>query len=148
MRSDSVWIAGGALLATFLVAGCAGEGSVTDPLGPYAAIQQEIFNPRCTSSSCHSAASRAGDLSLIDGQSYDQLVNVEPDNAAARAAGLLRVVPSDPEQSFLMRKTTGVLGPGEGSPMPLSASPLSPDQIEMIRSWIADGALPDPPPTG
>src|SRR5215468_4102915 len=108
-----------------LLTGCAGEGAPVgsgppvDGSASFATIQQEIFDRRCTSASCHAAATRSGGLSLVDGQSYADLVNVEPDNAAAKAAGLLRVVPDHPEQSFLMRKVTGDLSSGEGSQMPL-----------------------------
>jgi hypothetical protein len=54
---------------------------------------------------------------------------------------LLRVKPGDPDHSFLMIK---LLGPrlDEGSRMPLIGSPLSSQQLDLIRSWILQGANP------
>jgi hypothetical protein len=132
------------------LAGCAGEGGTAGSGGPppggeatFAMVQSEVFDVRCTSTTCHAAGSLAGGLSLAAGQSYDALVNVDPQNSAAVAEGMLRVKPNDPDLSFLVRKLTGELGPGEGSMMPLGGAPLPEEEIEMIRTWIADGAPRD-----
>ena len=55
---------------------------------------------------------------------------------------LLRVVPGHPERSFLIDKLTGP-GPDEGSTMPYTGSLLPSSQIEVIRTWIRQGARPD-----
>jgi len=138
-------------LAIATMPGCAGDGGVPTSDGgggggssaTFAAIQQQIFDNDCTSSACHSSATRAGGMSLVAGEAYDDLVNVAPDNPAALAAGLQRVVPDDPQRSFLLDKVMGALSAAEGSPMPLGGIPLRADQIEMIRSWIQNGAMPD-----
>jgi hypothetical protein len=132
-----------------LLGGCAGEGVPTEGGGPqvpaasFAQIQREIFDRSCTSAACHNSSTRAGGLSLTTGESYDALVEVEPDNPVARAAGLLRVAPSKVEQSFIILKLRGDLEPGEGAQMPLGSTPLSEESIEMIAGWIADGAPRD-----
>lgn len=136
----------GVLLAG-LLAGCAGEGEPTGGgggggTGDFATIQREVFNQACVQAACHDAATRQGNLDLTAAASYVNLVGVEPQNPVARDAGLLRVVPGSPETSFLLRKLTGDLEPGEGAPMPLLGSPLPPAQIELIRSWIEAGAPP------
>lgn len=142
---SSVRVAGRAttLLALSVFAcACAGNGPNTATTGGgtgLAAIQQQIFDQSCTSGSCHNLISRAGNLALVDGVSYSQLVDVPPDNAVALQAGLVRVAPSQPDLSFLLIKLTGP-GVGEGSQMPLSAAPLSAAQIDLIRNWIAAGA--------
>jgi hypothetical protein len=140
------------LLAACALGGCAGDGGVPitassggGEVASFATIQQEIFAADCTSSTCHSATTRAGGMSLEAGDAYASLVNVAPQNPAALAAGLLRVTPDDPARSFLLDKLTGRLDAGEGSPMPLGGIPLGADQIELIRSWIAGGAMPDVP---
>lgn len=46
------------------------------------------------------------------------------------------VVPGDPEQSELYRRITGQSRPA----MPLNGSPLSQHEIDVIRTWISDGA--------
>jgi hypothetical protein len=133
------------------MAACAGEGTTTGedpgpgaPAGSFAEVQQEIFDRNCTSAACHNSSTRAGNLSLMAGESYDNLVGIEPDNPAARAGGDLRVAPSDLDRSFILRKLTGDLAPNEGSPMPLGGAPLDDPTIEMIASWIAAGARRDP----
>jgi hypothetical protein len=138
------------------LAGCAGSGdtlstgSGTPSIGPFATVQQEIFDQSCNSSSCHSATTQAGGLSLAAGQAYDQLVGAEPQNAAATFAGLKRVVPSSEADSFLLRKLSGDLQPGEGSPMPIGGSlykDANPDLYAKLAQWVQEGAHPDPTPT-
>lgn len=140
MRRTTMLAAGLALV----LSGCAGDGpGGVAPGGEFAAIQEEIFNPSCISSSCHSSSTRAGDLSLVAGESYAELVGVTPENAAAAERGLLRVVPEDVAASFLVAKVDGSLEPDEGTLMPIGAPPLDPDEISMIEIWIENGALPD-----
>ncbi|HUI27305.1 MAG TPA: hypothetical protein VL403_14580 [Candidatus Kryptonia bacterium] len=125
---------------TLALLGCAGNGPSGSSGGTgFAAIQSEIFDQSCTSGSCHNLIARAGNLALVDGVAYSQLVNITPDNAAARTAGLVRVAPSQPDASFLLIKLTNP-GPGEGLLMPAAGAPLSPAQIDLIRNWIAAGA--------
>src|SRR5207249_500602 len=104
-----------------------------------ATLQHDIFNGTCATASCHDATA-AGGLDLSEHASFANLVDVPPANPAAQAAGRLRVVPRDPDQSFLLAKLLGQLGPGEGSRMPLVGRPLSPAAIDLVRRWIAAGA--------
>lgn len=122
--------------------GCAGDGAAPSGDGSaFDTLQQEIFNQRCLSAGCHNASAQAGGLNLTAGASYNDLVGVAPTNPVALADGLLRVVPFDPESSFLLIKLTGPAA-GQGARMPQGSSPLSPQQIDMVRAWIADGAPP------
>jgi hypothetical protein len=118
------------------------NGCVTLPTVTLAEIQQTIFTPRCATAGCHSGASPTGNMSLVDGDSYTQLVNVTPSVPLAAQAGQLRVDPGHPENSFLLVKLSGQLPFGEGSPMPLTGAALTVDQIDMIRNWILEGAQP------
>lgn len=123
-----------------LLYGCAGDGPPPAPVGgDYDMIQQEIFNPHCLSAGCHNGTAQAGGLNLTAGVSYGDLVGVTPTNADADAAGLQRVTPFEPDNSFLLVKLTGP-APGEGARMPQGMSPLPASDIEMIRAWIAEGA--------
>jgi hypothetical protein len=140
-----------ALLGALLLSGCAGDGAAPVASGgDFDVLQQEVFNPNCLSAGCHNSTAQAGGLNLSEGVSYGELVDVDPTNAVAQADGLLRVTPFAPGDSFLLVKLTAP-GAGEGGRMPLGASALPPDQIEMIRAWIADGAprgdTPEPSPT-
>ncbi len=100
-------------------------------------IQATIFTPSCATMSCHDAASKVENLDLSTGAAYNQLANVP----ATINSSLLRVDPGHPENSFLLTKITGP-PLGEGSRMPLTGTPLSTDQIQLIRNWILQGANP------
>jgi hypothetical protein len=120
--------------------GCSG-GPTATPTVPasLAVIQDTIFSPRCAIPTCHDAATNSGNLNLVSGQSYAELVGVEPDIDTAREAGLLRVDAGDPENSFLLIKLEGP-PPIWGSRMPLTGALLSEEEVALIRRWIAAGA--------
>jgi len=122
------------------LAGCFTAPTPTPTLlAKFAAIQSEIFSPRCAIPTCHDSTARSGDLVLAADQSYDELVGVEPDIDTARMAGLLRVDPGDPENSFLLVKLVGP-PPSQGSRMPLTGALLSDGEVALIRAWIEAGA--------
>ena len=106
-----------------------------------AEIQQAVFSPRCAIISCHDYSGQQADLTLEPDRAYAQLVGALPSNGTAADAGLLRVDPDHPENSFLIVKLTAP-GTGEGSQMPLGGPPLASDELELIRGWIANGAKP------
>ena len=120
--------------------------------GTFDRIRYQIFAQSCALSGCHDSESATGNLILLPGAAYSQIVSFVPDNPAAAGAGLLRVTPGDPDLSFLYRKITDDLEVGWGDSMPFNLPPLSAAQIEIIRLWIiGDGVLgpaPDacPPP--
>jgi hypothetical protein len=55
---------------------------------------------------------------------------------------LLRVAPGDPDNSYLVHKVEG--SAAIGGQMPLGGPPLSAEEINLIRQWIAAGAEPPP----
>jgi hypothetical protein len=138
-----------ALCAGVLLAGCAGNGEGLDPSGrppgspaPPAAgefqqIQDTIFTPICTN--CHAGASAPVGLRLDAANSYAMLVNV----ASVEVPAVLRVAPGDPQNSYLVQKIEGRAA--VGARMPLGAPPLPQSSIDLVRSWIAGGAVA---PTG
>jgi hypothetical protein len=107
-------------------------------------LQDEIFTPRCATQFCHSGQVRSGGLVLESGESFANLVGVEANNTAARAAGMPRVDPFAPESSFLITKLEGPPGLAYGSRMPLTGDFLSEEEIDLIRSWILAGAEDQP----
>jgi hypothetical protein len=131
----------GLTFSCLALAGCAGDGQPTTGLSTawFDRLQREVFDVNCLSAGCHNSASRAGNLVLAAGVSYDQLVGVTADNPVARQADLARVTPFDLESSFLLTKLTGP-GAGEGGQMPLNGSPLSLANINLVRDWILNGA--------
>lgn len=110
------------------------------PVSTFHTIEDRIFSERgCAVSACHGSM-RAGNLDLRPGAAHASLVGVEPDNAAARAKGWLRVKPGDVGASFLSAKLHGALAPDEGSAMPLVDGPLSAKELTLVDAWIAAGA--------
>ncbi|HET7153681.1 MAG TPA: hypothetical protein VFJ29_07925 [Candidatus Kapabacteria bacterium] len=80
-----------------------------------------------------------GGLVLVGDTAYSFLVDQDCDNDVAFSKGLKRVKPGYPDSSFLYIKLAGP-ATGEGDRMPYNNSPLSPDQINAVRQWIANGA--------
>ena len=116
--------------------GCGSEPAVT-----LAELQRNIFPPRCATPLCHDAATNAGELVLAEGVARANLVDVVPSAVIAAQAGQLRVDPTRPDNSFLLIK---LVGPplGAGGRMPLVGGFLSAEEIDAVRRWILDGALP------
>ncbi len=110
----------------------------------FESIYEKILSRSCAFSSCHSADSNKGQLSLATlDDAYNNLVGVEPFNLAARQSGQLRVAPGRPEASFLMKKLIEP-GPGEGARMPANSPvPLSDATLTAFREWILAGAPRD-----
>lgn len=115
-------------------------------------IQTQIFAPKCAEA-CHTEGTSfatQSKLLMTNEVSYDQLVGVPPENAAARADGLLRVSdagPSGLERSFLWKKINAPEAghfyddhPEYGALMPLGAPVLTYGELEYIKQWILSGA--------
>lgn len=107
-----------------------------------ARIQREIFDVSCAVPFCHNVEAPAtNNLSLVDEEkSFNELVGVDPVNAAALQAEYKLVDPGNPDNSFLVLKVEGPPSFEFGSQMPLSGGVLSEAQIQLIRDWIAEGA--------
>lgn len=137
-----------ALAAGLTVAGC--DENLSTLAGPtpnleptFSSVQAQIFEAtdsagRRACIDCHTNVGRTppAGLNLTHGAAYDQLVNV----ASSRKTGAIRVVPGDPENSYLVHKIEG--RPGiTGVRMPFSGAPyLTDGQILILRRWIAIGA--------
>jgi len=130
---------------------CAGNGTGLDanghPIGTGDQCQdsvcferdiQPIFTANCALSGCHAGTSPQQGQNLSDGLAYQSIVNVP----ANERAGLMRVLPSQPDSSYLVHKVQGTQASvgGSGGQMPLGGTPLSQSQIDLIRAWIAAGA--------
>jgi hypothetical protein len=123
--------------------------SITGPtpdLAPtFTSIQREIFTStdsagRAACTSCHTTAGGrvppAG-MDLGSANAHAQLVNV----ASNVKAGAIRVIPGDPENSYLIHKLEGRAGI-VGQRMPRGTGPFLTDgQMRVIKRWIELGAL-------
>jgi len=141
----------GMMVLVVSTAGC--DEKLTDLAGPtpnleptFSSIQREIFSNSDSSGrvaciQCHNAAGRnfAGGLSLVEGVSYGLLVNV----ASRDKPGATRVIPGDPEGSYLIHKLQGFPNL-VGERMPRTGGPyLTSGQISIIKRWIELGAKND-----
>jgi hypothetical protein len=137
-----------AALLLACAAGCAGNGNGLDQNGntvssssgsvgsitaDFQSIQDNVFTPIC--SKCHIGASAPEGLQLDAAHSYNLLVGV-PSN---EQPSVLRVKPSDPDDSYMVHKIEGLAGISGGQ-MPLGETPLPQATIDAIRQWITNGA--------
>jgi hypothetical protein len=103
-------------------------------------IQRQVFTPTCALPTCHNVAQAEHQLSLAEGEAYDNLVGVPANNPVANADGLKRVDPGNPDNSFILKKLRGELVDGEGVRMPRDLKPLHHLHVDLIEEWIAAGA--------
>ncbi len=124
-------------VGAFLASGCEHAGPL-EPVGlepTLSSIQANIFTTNCAISGCHAGASSQQGLDLSQGQAHANLVQVR----SRERPDLFRVDPGNPDDSYLVKKIMGAVDI-VGSRMPLGRAPLSAEQIDAIRGWIAGGA--------
>jgi hypothetical protein len=141
-------LATGACVALGLAA-CGGDGGTDPARAPtsFSRIQSQVFRTACVS--CHTKGAPDATFSglvLDDDVAYANLVGVQSTHVNARADGLLRVAPGDPDKSLLLHKLHldgGHHARDYGSPMPIGGQPLSVGQLKFVEEWIAAGAPKD-----
>jgi hypothetical protein len=109
----------------------------------FASIQSEVFEKtdsagRAACVNCHTSTGRnpSGGMDLNHNVAYDSLVNVP----SRGKPGAIRVIPGDPENSYIVHKIEGRAGI-VGRRMPFSGPPfLSDGQVLILKRWIAIGA--------
>jgi hypothetical protein len=109
----------------------------------FASIQHDIFEStdsagRAACTNCHTNVGRnpSGGLNLVHDLAYDQIVNT----ASARKPGAIRIIPGDPDNSYLVQKLEGKSGI-VGNRMPNNGPPyLTDGQMMILRRWVAIGA--------
>lgn len=121
--------------------GFVGSGGAVGTLEPsFDSIQANIFEQVCEH--CHAGANAPAGLRLDAANSYAMLVGV----ASVERPGILRIAPGDPSNSYLIQKLEGTAAVGER--MPAGLPPLPQSDINVVRQWITDGALPGAPASG
>jgi hypothetical protein len=134
------------VLALFLVlalAACGGsdreetaEGDGSSEAVSYGQVQAVWEKYGCVG--CHPGVNPS--LDLREGRSYAELVGVR----ALEDPRLVRVVAGDPERSFLYLKLGGAPPvadiPAIGTRMPPRAPPVDEADLELVRTWIEQGA--------
>jgi hypothetical protein len=144
--------------AVAVLGGCPGPGGQCQPYksganltSPTQSLRTDvvpIFHASCSLPSCHSAAVASGTLVLEGdaGTIRAGIVGV----ASAEVPSMPYVTAGDPTQSYLMHKIDGDTcslpgcGPDGGLcdvTMPYTGALLTTDTRDIIRRWIAQGAL-------
>jgi hypothetical protein len=118
-----------------------GLAQTTDSHSAASFFQREIapiLEEKCAV--CHLTGQEAGNISLVADNAVASLVGVN----AVGAPNVKRVVPGEPEASYLISKLEGTHGEvgGLGGQMPFGGPPLSIVEIAKIRRWVKDGAKP------
>ena len=130
-----------ALLLALAACGGGGEDAPPPAAAPptglqptLASIQVNVFTPSCAKAGCHMGATAPFGLRLEPGLSWQNLYLM-----ASQGTSPARVIPMDPDGSFLIQKLEGPLVgarmPGDGPPYLQQAT------IEVIKQWIQNGAL-------
>jgi hypothetical protein len=132
------------LATAVAIAGCDDAASGSEPEARLSTIQAEIFTPKCSLASCHTASFHSGDLVLEDGMSHADLTEGSVFQTTAAAEGLQLVVPGDAAASFLWMKMQPGLDAKYGVLMPQGSSEgLPDDDLALIERWIEAGAPND-----
>ena len=105
------------------------------PLAPtLASIQANVFSVECAASGCHGGAGAQQGMRLDPGFSAGNLICVH----SPRDPALIRVIPGNPDASFIIQKLEGTQTLGDR--MPQGGPYLDQSTINVIRQWIQDGA--------
>jgi len=104
------------------------------------ALYNDVFATSCVDG-CHSATVGAGNLFLEGARAYDSIVNGNCDDEDAQAAGLVRITPGQPIESFFYLKMVNPEGMGEIMP---PSGMLDDETLANIEEWILRGALEVP----
>jgi hypothetical protein len=147
----SLWIV---LLVAFGSFAAACDEKLSDLAGPspnlqptFSIIQRDILEAadasgRAACTNCHTDAggrNPSGGLNLRHEVAYAALVGV----ASRGKTGAVRVIPGDPDNSYVIQKLEGQSGI-VGERMPRTGGPyLTEGQMTIIKRWIATGANND-----
>ncbi len=122
------------IILLLFIASC--DKKKPDLLQPtFSSIYENIFSKKCALYTCHSSAfaEESGKLDLMNETSYSSLVNVK----SVTFPDILRIKPGDPDNSLLINRLDGtvIVAP------PLERTSVSEEELNIIRTWIKNGAL-------
>lgn len=95
---------------------------------------QPIFDQRCAFAGCHSSTNPQAGLDLTAGNSREAMLGVP----SMQNPDVPLVTAVNPTNSYLMTKLTGA--GVSGARMPLNAEVLTEGELELVRTWIIQGA--------
>ena len=107
-----------------------GEAAAADAAVSYDKQVRPIFQAHCQG--CHQPAKPSGGYVMT---AFDRMLAGGKSKAAA-------IVPKDPTESHLVEM---IVPDGGEAEMPKGQKPLSEPEIELVKRWIAQGAVDDTP---
>lgn len=122
-------------LIVFALTVFAGINLASEPAPSYSRDVEPLFLAAC--GNCHGPERPKKGLDLSAGRGRAALVGV----ASRNEPQFLLVKAGDPDGSYLWKKLEHTTAEGKGMPRTLlGAKKLPPDQLAVIRAWIAAGA--------
>jgi hypothetical protein len=119
-------------LTAATVAGCPGT---IDDLTPFQGgacnVEGQLFQQKCSDSTCHNATDLAGTLDLV---SPDLASRVVGQPGSVDCPGEILVDPADPENSLILTKLED--SPPCGNRMPLIGDPLTDQEKDCVLQWV------------
>lgn len=103
------------------------------PMSKLSDIQAKVLTQSCALSGCHGSTNNQANLLLTDGNSFNNLVNIQ----SLLFPQFKRVAPDTSSNSLLIKILKGEVAPQ----MPLNRNPLSDEVIDSIAAWIDKGAI-------
>jgi len=97
----------------------------------------ELQNYGCSQSACHGSQPGSSNFSV---STYEGLFKAG-DQAAAM--NICSIKPGDPDRSYFFLKLQGQTGTIQAERMPLNGPALSPADLDLVRTWILEGARND-----
>ena len=124
-----------------LIARAAGSPEQVQP-SAFDHLERDIFSPKCGVHGCHIGSTSVMGMDLRMGNAWYSLVGrYSREMDSSGISSFFIVAPGDPENSYLYRKIKGddrIIG----DQMPLQGDCLTDAEVESIRQWIANGAMP------
>jgi len=102
----------------------------------FSTVQKEVFNVSCALAGCHSGANAAAEMDLSSGKAFNNLVNVP----SISNTSFVRVQAGNSANSFLIKRLRNI---GESSGIMPPSGKLSENAIQLVETWINNGAKND-----
>ena len=116
---------------------CGGSCAACPDIVVFDQVSSIFIDRKCTL--CHNQ--EGADAKLAFDFSYENMLKQPGDDGAPRDAPL--IIPCDSENSLLFKLVSGPVTLSNGTEipqMPLGETPLTPEQLELVKRWIDDGA--------
>lgn len=135
-----------ALWSLSLGVGCYLGGATTDQ-ATLGSLQRDVFAQRCTIA-CHSGGVNAAGGLDMSGDLHAALVGVPASAPQCAGTSMPRVAAGDPANSLLYvkiaaKRSGAPVACGDTMPLGVGVPALTADEVELVRRWIAAGALND-----